>query len=453
MFTTKTQCQQDKNNSAGQYTSFVSHLPPGLTVKLLVLATVFLCVCNSSDASVLSVRCFLATAQHDCLLQNANEKVGFLQATSPNTPFFDKVELRTQTDEFELSRERYSVRLYPNGLGETKAGRKIWETSLQRSRIQRELLLHQALKKRYLLVIDLLCSKKILAISRQIKSVYEDMVTALEKSRNSLDFDINDLIGASDDLTKAKLEIIELEARVQSVENSILSYMLAEGPIAFSTENLAGIDVIRNLSQHFGDTPAPDNVYVKDSSLRVEIAKSRHALEKAQGRRYIRFLEVSYDNEERDDSSRAYFVELGITLPFVNSNRLDINRRKLQLLTAQTCDKELKRTLEEGLATCSGDIKRLLKEYAVLTEIKQQTATDSLLKAYMQVEGISPLVLLEMKESILKRNIALEKIRNELFISYIELLDITGKLSEKPLKNYISADLEFITPCEQDVRK
>jgi hypothetical protein len=417
-------------------------------VKLLVLATVFLCVCNSSDASVLSVRSFLATAQHDPLLQHANEKVDFLQSTSSNTPFIDRAELRTRTDDFELTRQRYSIRLYPNGLGETDAGRKVYETSLQRSRVQRELQFHQALKKRYLLVLDLLHSVSILELNRQAKAIYQDRVTVLEKSRSSLDFDINDLIGAYDDLTETELEIIELEASKQSLEDSIGSYMPTKGEILFSTENLVNVAVIRNMAQQIIDRPAPDNVYIKESLLRVDCAKSSHALEEAQSQNHLRYFEISYDNGERHDSSKAYFLELGIRFPFINSNRLDINRRKLQLLTAQASDKELKRTLEEGLATCSGDIKRLIKGYAVLTEIKQQATTDSLLKDYRQVEGISPLVLLKMKESILKRNIALDKIHNELLIGYIELLDITGKLSEKPLKNYISADLEFITPCE-----
>jgi len=402
---------------------------------------------------VLSVECFLATAYQDQLLKLANERVDFLQSTSSNTPYFDRVEFRTQTDDFELSKQRYSVRLYTNGLGETEAGRKVYETSLRRSKIQREFQLHQGLKKRYFLVIDLLHSLKILELNRKAKAVYKDMEIVLDKSRNCLDFDIKDLIDASDDHTETQLEVIEIESRVKNIEDAIRWCVSAEGPVTFSTENMADTDLIRDITKQLGDTLAPDNAAVNDSNLRVELARNWHELEEAQSRKHIRFLELSYDNEERHDASKAYFLELGVTLPFVVSNRLDVNRRKLQLLTEESREKELKRTLEERLATSSGDIKRLLAQYAVLSEVKQQAGTETLLKLYMQIEGVSPLVLLEMKESVLKRDIALERIRYEIFTNYIDLLDITGKLSEKPLRNYISADLERITPCEGDVRK
>lgn len=421
--------------------------------KLLASVTVFLFLYSSTEASVFSVKSFLATAQHDRLLQHANEKVDFLESTSSNTPFIDRAELRTRTDDFELTKQRYSLRLYPNGFGETDAGRKVYETSLQRSKVQSELQFHQALKKRYLLVLDLLHLVNNLELSRQAKSIYEDMVTVLEKNRASLDFDINDLIKASDDLTETELEIIELEASKQSLEHLIRSYMPTKGAIVFSTENLVDVDVIRNITQQTLDTSAQDNVYIRESLLRVDCAKSLHALEEAESRNHLRYFEISYDNDQRHDSSKAYFLELGIKFPFINSNRLDINRRKMQLLAAQARDKELKSEFEAGLKTLTDNIKGLLRQYSVLTGIKQKAGTDSLLNTYMKVQGVSPLVLLEMKESTLKRAVELEKIHYDLLSNYIELLDITGKLSEKPLKNYLSTNLEFITPCQGDIRK
>ena len=64
----------------------------------------------------------------------------------------------------------------------------------------------------------------------------------------------------------------------------------------------------------------------------------------------------------------------------------------------------------------------------------------------MRIEGGDPLVLLEMRESILERDVDLATVTSEIYSSYIELLDVSGKLSEQPLKNYISAGLEPLRP-------
>ena len=55
-------------------------------------------------ASEISVTDFLAAALQDSLLDTRNEIIDYLNSTSSDSPFFDRVELRTQTERFELSR-------------------------------------------------------------------------------------------------------------------------------------------------------------------------------------------------------------------------------------------------------------------------------------------------------------------------------------------------------------
>jgi hypothetical protein len=46
----------------------------------------------------------------------------------------------------------------------------------------------------------------------------------------------------------------------------------------------------------------------------------------------------------------------------------------------------------------------------------------------------------------LKRAIALGDIEYQLYATYVELLDVTGKLSEKPLRNYLASTPEQVAP-------
>jgi hypothetical protein len=60
------------------------------------------------------------------------------------------------------------------------------------------------------------------------------------------------------------------------------------------------------------------------------------------------------------------------------------------------------------------------------------------LEKYRSIEGLSPLILLKVKENILLKQqmaIALEK---EILTEYIELLDLSGWLVKEPFVNYFS---------------
>ena len=68
------------------------------------------------------------------------------------------------------------------------------------------------------------------------------------------------------------------------------------------------------------------------------------------------------------------------------------------------------------------------------------------MKTYRHLEGVDPLILLKMKESILERDISLGKIQYQLYTKYVELFDVMGKLSEKPLRNYLASTQEQVAP-------
>ena len=409
---------------------------------LFLLIALFLSAfCHKAFA--ISVSDFLATAKDDPLVQHQKDKIDFLHSTSSNTPYFDKVEIRTQTGEFEIERQEYSVRMYPKGFGSTKAGKKVYDATVRSNETQQELVLHQALKERYLIVIALLHSQNLLTITEQLLEVFREKSTVLNKMRNTLDFDINDLVKAEIGQTDRQLELIGLENTLHGIKNQIRIYSGEDGPVTIDTSTLAEIEVVIKTIEQTNTAPTLDNIHLKDSAFRMELAKGMYELEKAEGRRYISFLEASYDTEERHNAAKVFSCGfgLGIRLPFIKPNRLDSNRRKLQFLEKKSLFAEQEKTLAENMNTISNTLKRLLKQYEILNEKTGQGTAKTTLKRYMQLQGVDPLVLLEMKESILRQEMTFENICYEIYTQYIELLDLTGKLSNRPIINYISKEM------------
>ena len=86
----------------------------------------------------------------------------------------------------------------------------------------------------------------------------------------------------------------------------------------------------------------------------------------------------------------------------------------------------------------------MISQYDVLLEKKEASKAQSSFDIYRRMNGVSPLILLKLKESILKTDISIETITRHVYEKYIRLLDISGNLSAKPLKNYLSPDMEVI---------
>jgi len=416
-----------------------------MKIPIVIISFLFAGI-SCPDVHGIMVRDFLATAIHDYTLENQTEKIDFLHTATPNTPFFDRIELRTESDEFELSRQRYSLRFYPNGWSESANGKKVYEATVQCNEIQRDALLHQALKKRYTLVIDFLHSRNTLKLNRKLMALYEDRLNVLSQSSNSVDFDINDLIEAEDDSNRLQVKLIDLENRRSTIEDEIRVCIPEEVSIEFDTDSIAEIGLIKKTIRQLSATPDKDNVYFRNSRVRLELARCRYNLEKSRSSQYIRYFEANYDNEERHDTREAFSVELGIRLPFINSNRLDVNRRMLGYLTEKGRYEGLKRALSEKLTLLSGDLKRSIEQHELLMTNKERGTAESSIGTYMHLEGIDPLILLKIKESILKRDITLENTQYKIHTQYIEFLDAVGKLSEKPLRNYISSAQERVVP-------
>jgi hypothetical protein len=387
---------------------------------------------------------FLETAQNDYTLKFQKEKIDFLKSSSSNTPVLNAVELRTRTNRYDINRQRYTVRLRPNGWGESKIAKKVYETTKRFNESQHWLLLNNALKNRYLMVIDLLFNRACLELEQSLIVLYEDKIKALKKMSDNLDFDAKDLIDAEDQVVERRLDQISLENKIKNIEDEIRIIIPGQGTIEFDKDKITDHKLIMSNVEKIPPEPGKDNIYLKTAEIAAELALEDFNLEKAEKRRYIDFLEANYDMEEQNELNRALSLEIGISLPIVNPNRLEINRGMLDSLDEKLRYEEEKRNVAKQIIINSQELKGLLDQYAVLYGKRRSGMAGSSLEAYLGIEGFDPLALLEFKESILKTDIALEKINYQIYIKYIELLDISGKLIEKPIINYLSENNEEI---------
>jgi hypothetical protein len=272
--------------------------------------------------------------------------------------------------------------------------------------------------------------------------IAEDRLDIKRKSIDDLDSDPTALVAAEDDIIQLQLDIIDLENSLRDLEDAITTAMDADGPVSLDLDSLIDIDAVKQAMEGFRHPPETENVHIRRAHLSTELAHNRYELEKAANRRYLSFLQFDVEMDERDDFEEAFLFKFGLIIPVVNPNRLDIDRRKLANLREKSDYENLRREIAGDIVFFLRDLERSIKQYDILVGRKAASNAEASLEVFQRMEGANPLKLLKMKKSMLKTEVALVKMTRRIHRKYVNLLDVSGKLFEKPLVNHLSKDLE-----------
>ncbi len=379
-------------------------------------------------------------------MTSQREKLAFLHSSSANTPLLKEIEFRTETNQFEIDKQKYSIRFKPIGWGEAASGEKLYALSINSSQVDYDGLLNLSLVNRYQLIVDHIWENTLLDLTQKLQILNKDKIIVLKKSVNHLDFDFNELVDAEDENINLQLDQITQINKIFNIEDEVRRSLPDLSEFHFHSGELIDIRQISNIISEIKATPTTDNVILKNSHLKVQIADAKFEMELAENRDYLSFIKFEYDNEEQEDFDKAISVGFGIRIPFLNPNQLDINRRKLAAIEAKGEFRNLKIKTTDDITILIRALKRLMQQYQVVKGIKERNSVAPSLSLYKKMKGINPLILLKLKESMLKNEMSLAKIIHRIYSKYIELLNVSGKLTEKPLKNYLSNQLVILSP-------
>ena len=399
-----------------------------------------------AQSAPVSMEEFLAGAFDDERLAGQNEAISLLQEEPVVSPVIREVEFRMKTDEFDKDRGEYAVRLKPAGWGEAQSADRLCACLLEYNRSLRDQLVAEALRERYDLIVDHLYQGRLIALARQMIVLHQDRAEAVKQSVGSLDFDPEDLIGADVGVIETRRELADLSADLDRIEDEIRQRMPGREKIDFDSEGLVGIDRIEQVVSAFLSEPPGEadceNSRLAAASLATQVMDARLALEKSENRRYLSFIEAAYDMDDQDDFNKAFSVRLGISIPLDFGGGHDVLRRKLDALKSRDRYRTLQKETAANAEAAAMQIRRLIGRYRLLEGHDARGRTKSSYETFSRIEGVDPLVLLKLQEEILKIDIALCKNGRCIYKQYVEFLDLTGQLCQKPFKNRLSIDQE-----------
>lgn len=371
---------------------------------------------------------------------------------SPDAYFWDEVELRVNIDRFEADQQEFAVRFKTRSWSEMRSEEQFNDVSLESHKARYGLLLNRVLKNRYYTVIEYLYTQEMISVHQDLAKVYEDRLSVLQKSTEISDMDplkfSYDLVDTENELLRVQMETNRLTSRMKLISNEICRDIGTNCSVSFDKEERVSTDQILKIIEQIAVEPAVKNADLWNAEKDSELAAVRYNLEKSKNSPWFSFIETSYDMENKDDFAKAFSIEFGISVPFGPGSRQKMRRRQLEKIKAKTAFEILKRQHKEDISRVSQELRGLIEQYENFLQKKESGRNRFLYDLWQEREGTDPMILLNLRESMLKSQRAETKLIFKINGIYIDLLDISGKLSEVPLRNYLSQAREYYELCQ-----
>lgn len=420
-----------------------------IITTLQCLLLFFLSPC--AGATSISIGEFLATALHDPTLSAQIERIDFLQQTPEGISFIEDPELRITVEQFEKDRQKYAFRFTPRGLGELRREKEMQIAMVESNRAELKRLFNTALKIRYMAVINFFYFSKMETLHQNLNALLGDREMALKRYVETSDFDAEKVADAESERIQVELDLIELTNQKDAVADNIREAIgsgeplsLNSTPVVLDESQIIGVEQIPDKIGAIDFSGGAENISLWTLKADAQIAEAQYRLKSAEKKRLIGFIETAYSAEDRDDFDKAFSIELAIAIPVNSGNQVDMNEKRLESMRSRDKLNTLERELNKTIPAIHRELNNLIQKYKKVKRGKDDGFTSSAFNRLVQVEGTDPLTLLELKERVLKSDILLTKLSWMVLTEYINLLDLTGKLSQKPLINYLAYNLQEI---------
>jgi hypothetical protein len=171
------------------------------------------------------------------------------------------------------------------------------------------------------------------------------------------------------------------------------------------------------------------------------LAAERFNIEKSETLRNIGYFQAEYDVDRGNEASEHFGYQIGIRIPIVNPDKPDLNRRKLALMDDEAVLEEKKDDYQRELKLAVLRMEHYAHQYNEINEKLTSLSKKNFL--VLQSPGKSTKIsdfikLNEFHEDLMARKNSVQK---KIYETYLRYLDLNGKLSEVPLRNYLSKDM------------
>lgn len=364
-------------------------------------------------------------------------QLDFLANEKQDMPLLRELEFRTETDEWEPSRQEIGFRLNFNSLKMRATQRAITTQRTDYYTIRQQLFMEDQLLITYQYLIDHYYLQREKKLNEEEKEVLSDQKKVYERMlANAVVVDVDNVLGAERDLQQIERKLLRVN---QSLANTagLLS-------IATETDFSENWISLAKMEELVGQRDSVVNLAQAAQAQKVLEAELESEMEEREGKQVLNFLSVKQAGRNQLNLAREFSVGVGLNIPLASNNRAKRNEAILDVLDEEQQLADLDRKIAERIQSRVHNFNMALEEYRLLEKLIATSQLEELLSNYQVRNDVHPLNLLKIKENILDDRQSLLSLEEKACVQFLEILYYRGQLSTPIRRNYLSEGLEEV---------
>jgi len=408
--------------------------------RFFSILVVFSLIGNSGFCQF-SMEEFLGSARKDLSLNPTQAKLDFLEENNFNGPWISRIEFRTRSNDANISQEDFRFRLTPGNPGELKANKRYYTKQVDLLNIEYQEELNKALMRRYSIAIEHIFEfQKKTNFEKQLE-INRQLIDMMGRSTGAYTMDMGDLIDAESDELDMKLSIEDSKIRMDEINYVIKEFYDYAGELDWSKTELIEIQDIFNLFNEFKDKPTGQHINLVKIEQRNELAAERFNIEKSESLRNIGYFQAEYDTERGNEAYDHFGYQVGIRIPIVNPDKPQLNRRKLALMDDEALLEEKKDDYRKNLELSVLRMESYANQHKEINSKLETVSQQNFLALKSPGKAIKISDLIKMNEFYIELLDKKNSVEKKIYQTYLEYLNLNGKLTETPMRNYLSKNL------------
>ena len=402
----------------------------------------------------------LSSYKNDIRLEYNNQLTNFAKGLKYDMPLLKQVEARIGINGSTLgdslyggirNEDLYGLNISTNSFKEIKLQKQVKQAQIDALASENRVFEQQALLERYQAVASIYFNQKLRGEKQKLDSLLHKkhgiLRTMIERG---IEIKVKEVMDTEGDKNAVELALLDVESSLKFQKSKLKLFVKGEN---FSAD-LDFIDFtdfisIKNIQQII------DNQLVINSNPVLDYKNGRTALAStqlnfiaAQNRQIFNSLRLGYQNPvyleepKKLNPFNNFSVRVGLVVPLPGNNNYKRSDAMLELREAQNETALTRELFKKNIHIQYFKLNSLLEQHR-LSQVKiEQSLINKMLGNEKLLAQMTPLEIADLSIEQQKIKVRTLEIETEITSEYIKMLDFNGSLSVKPLKNYLSVNLE-----------
>ena len=365
----------------------------------------------------------------------------FLSNESLYSPWLKELEFRTETDEWDLERQEYSVRLNLSSRGERRVEQSIQEHLQVGYGLKEKKIAAEHLSDGYRLLGAYRYTENRLELLRNRRSLLEDRQTVHHRMLEySSTVELDQILKGEKDLLNIEQQILLHEQQQQQLLSQL--HLDSTFMAMWLTTTWISVDSMAANLLHLSEMAPQKNADQYWREYETDLAKLEMTLEERKAKRWINFVSLKQAGRERLNTGQEFSVGLALRIPTATTNRVKRNEAQLEWLDEQSKQSLLDQKVSSRLHRCQEEFEQAKTIWNLLTQQLEQQNREELLVYYQQFADVSPLSLLQIQMDDIDHQLQLIDWEEQAYQLYVRLLDYRGEFLRRPELNFVASELK-----------